>query len=77
MPEGTTTVGLRQAAEQLGVHYMTAYRYVRSGRLPAHKLGSEWQIDPADLEQLIAARPRAVDVAERLGRCTANDSRDA
>ena len=55
MAEGATTVGLREAAEQLGVHYMTAYRYVRSGRLPARKRGSEWQVDPADLARLAAA----------------------
>lgn len=55
MPEGPTTLGLREAAEQLGVHYMTAYRYVRSGRLPARKSGSEWQIDPADLATLVEA----------------------
>ena len=54
MPEGGTTLGLREAAEQLGVHYMTAYRYVRSGRLPAHKVGNEWQVDPADLAALQA-----------------------
>lgn len=59
MPEGGSTVGLREAAEQLGVHYMTAYRYVRSGRLPAKKLGAEWHVDPVDLQQLMAtpARP--------------------
>jgi excisionase family DNA binding protein len=55
--EGATTVGLREAAEQLGVHYMTAYRYVRSGRLPARKQGSEWQVDPADLARLAASPP--------------------
>ena len=27
-------MSLRQAAEALGVHYMTAYRYVRVGLLP-------------------------------------------
>jgi excisionase family DNA binding protein len=57
VPEQATTLGLRAAAEQLGVHYMTAYRYVRSGRLPAHKSGSEWQVDPADLAALAAAPP--------------------
>ncbi|MFN7150374.1 MAG: cobalamin-dependent protein [Microthrixaceae bacterium] len=48
----TETIGLRQAADLLGVHYMTAYRYVRSGRLPATKVGAEWQVDPADLQRL-------------------------
>ncbi|MFZ4519714.1 MAG: B12-binding domain-containing protein [Microthrixaceae bacterium] len=42
-------LGLREAAERLGVHYMTAYRYVRSGRLPATKVGDEWRVDPDDV----------------------------
>ncbi len=42
-------VTLQQAAEELGVHYMTVYRYVRTGRLPATRVGGTWQIDPADL----------------------------
>ena len=37
---------LPQAAEELGVHYMTVYRYVRTGRLPATRIGGTWQIDP-------------------------------
>lgn len=41
---------LHEAAERLGVHYMTAYRYVRLGRLPAHKDGGTWQVAPGDLE---------------------------
>ncbi len=41
---------LIDAAEKLGVHYMTAYRYVRTGRLPAHKVGGQWQVAPEDLE---------------------------
>jgi len=40
---------LRECAERLGVHYMTVYRYVRLGMLPAHKEGAEWKVDPADL----------------------------
>lgn len=65
---------LQEAADALGVHYMTAYRYVRTGRLPAMKLGSEWRVDPADVEALrrptvglgstsAVARPDAADDA--------------
>ena len=43
---------LREAADELGVHYMTAYRYVRTGRLPAARAGAEWRVDRADLELL-------------------------
>ena len=40
---------LKEAAAHLGVHYMTAYRYVRLGMLPATKVGSSWSIARADL----------------------------
>jgi excisionase family DNA binding protein len=39
-------LGLREAADRLGVHYMTAYRYVRTGRLPATRIGAQWWVDP-------------------------------
>lgn len=45
---------LREAADELGVHYMTAYRYVRTGRLPAERAGAEWRVHRADLERLRA-----------------------
>lgn len=44
------TISLREAAERLGVHYMTAYRYVRIGKLRADKRGGQWFVDPAELE---------------------------
>jgi excisionase family DNA binding protein len=45
---------LEEAAEQLGVHYMTAYRYVRLGVLPARKVGGTWQVQPQDVHRLRA-----------------------
>jgi MerR family transcriptional regulator, light-induced transcriptional regulator len=57
-------LGLQDAADRLGVHYMTAYRYVRTGRLPATRIGAQWWVDPADLlaagvGAAVAGRPRA------------------
>ena len=49
-------ISLQEAADELGVHYMTAYRYVRTGRLPAVKEGAEWRVDPADLVDLEVGR---------------------
>ena len=54
MDRSMSPITLTEAAERLGVHYMTAYRYVRTGRLPAQKVGREWQVDPADVERLRA-----------------------
>jgi MerR family transcriptional regulator, light-induced transcriptional regulator len=47
-------LNLKQVAAALGVHYMTAYRYVRTGRLPARRVGNGWVVDAQDLEQLVA-----------------------
>lgn len=51
-------IGLNDAAERLGVHYMTVYRYVRTGRLRAVKEGGEWRVDQEDVDRL---RHRSVD----------------
>lgn len=41
---------LQEAADALGVHYMTAYRYVRLGLLHAEKVGGSWRVEAADLD---------------------------
>lgn len=46
----SNTLSLREVAEQLGVHYMTAYRYVRLGMLPATQSGRTWVVRVDDLE---------------------------
>jgi excisionase family DNA binding protein len=45
-------ISLQEAASRLGVHYMTAYRYVRTGRLPAQRDGAQWFVDPRDLDRM-------------------------
>ena len=52
------TVTLQAAADRLGVHYMTAYRYVRLGLLPAEKVGSTWRVLAADVEAMRKGPPR-------------------
>ena len=57
----TDDITLQQAADALGVHYMTAYRYVRHGQLEARKVDGEWRVSAAALEAFRAGarRPRA------------------
>ncbi len=43
---------LQEAADRLGVHYMTAYRYIRQGRLPATREGAAWKIRTVDVNAL-------------------------
>lgn len=45
-------VSLTEAAESLGVHYQTAYRWVRRGVLPAVKVNGSYEVDPVDVELL-------------------------
>jgi excisionase family DNA binding protein len=56
-PPAAEPISLREAARRLGVHYMTAYRYVRTGRLPARQAGQEWLVDPGDLDLVHPAGP--------------------
>ena len=59
LPRGDNagSMNLKQAASALGVHYMTAYRYVRQGRLPALREGTEWRIARESLESFRAGPP--------------------
>lgn len=52
MPPPRELITLQEAATRLGVHYMTAYRYVRTGRLPATREGVQWMVDPRELERM-------------------------
>lgn len=47
---------LQEAAARLGVHYMTAYRYVRTGQLDAARRDGRWMVRPADLSAFEAGR---------------------
>jgi len=49
--DGSGLLTLHEAADRLGVHYMTVYRRVRLGMLPARKVGGTWRIDPVDLTE--------------------------
>ncbi|MEM8618702.1 MAG: B12-binding domain-containing protein [Actinomycetota bacterium] len=49
-------IDLQAAADRIGVHYQTAYRWVRSGKLPAHLIDGSYRIDPTDLDALEARR---------------------
>ena len=78
-------LSLDEAAGLLGVHYMTAYRYVRQGKLAATRVKGVWQVTPHALdefrkrseERAQAPRPsvdarRTGDYAGELLRCLIN-----
>lgn len=57
---------LHEVAAHLDVHYMTAYRYVRTGRLEAVKVGAGWQVST----EALAAFERDVETAATGDRVT-------
>ena len=67
-------LGLADAADELGVHYQTAYRWVRTGRLPARLVNGQYEVSRTDLRAVEArlrtpSRPKEPG-AVRLGRQT-------
>jgi MerR family transcriptional regulator, light-induced transcriptional regulator len=59
---------LAAAAERLGVHYQTAYKWVREGRLPAVRVRGRYRVEPADVDALIRTRDAPVPAASSGGR---------
>ena len=47
---------LREAAEKLGVHYQTAYGWVRQGVLPARKTPRGYEVSDSHVRDLLAKR---------------------
>src|SRR3954462_4561429 len=65
--QGEIHVNLKTAAQRLGVHYQTAYRWVRSGQLVAVKVGAGYEVSEAAIARLQAQRA----ATERLSDATA------
>ncbi len=51
---------LQAAADRLGVHYQTAYRWVRDGSLKAVKIGAAYDISEQELDRVESERSRPV-----------------
>ena len=49
-------MNLKEAAARLGVHYQTAYRWVRSGDLAAVRVGARYEVSDAAIHQFVATR---------------------
>lgn len=73
MARAKNFITLTEAADRLGVHYMTAYRYIRTGRLPGVKDGHEWQVDAADVDALKRAVARQEQQPVRRRRTRRSD----
>lgn len=43
----------RELADRLRVSKMTVYRYIKTGKIAAHKIGKEYRITKAEYERFI------------------------
>ena len=57
---------LRDAAETLGVHYQTAYGWVRRGTLPARKTPRGYEVSESDVRDLLATRAAGAEPAREV-----------
>ena len=53
-------MNLKEAAHDLGVHYQTAYKWVRAGELVAVRVGGRYEVSPAAIQRFEAARQAVI-----------------
>jgi excisionase family DNA binding protein len=53
-------MSLEEVADMLGVTYQLIYRLVRSGELPAVRLGKLYRVSRSDLEKYLEANKNAI-----------------
>ncbi len=67
-------MNLKEAAHDLGVHYQTAYKWVRSGELPAVRIGGRYEVSQAAIDQFLAARRTVAGADAAAARATRRTS---
>ena len=67
-------MNLKTAARRIGVHYQTAYRWVRSGELVAVKVGAGYEISEAALERFQARGRDGAGAGDARARSTAGST---
>jgi excisionase family DNA binding protein len=61
-------LSLQEAADALGVHYQTAYKWVRRGELPATVVQGRYVVTRTDVDELLARRNRPTQPGARASR---------
>lgn len=56
MRDDDERVDLQSAADELGVHYQTAYRWVRTGKLPAYLVNGRYEVAQRDIASVSTRR---------------------
>jgi len=61
-------IDLQEAARRLGVHYQTAYRWVREGRIPAVRVRGRYELEISDVDAYARERDAPSPATVRGGR---------
>ena len=48
-----TVMTIKDVAEYLGVHPMTVYKFAKTGKIPAFKIGSDWRFHRKYIDEWI------------------------
>ena len=48
---------VKELSEYLKLTEITVYKYVKEGKIPAHKVGSRWRIDKDKIDKLMNCKP--------------------
>ncbi len=62
-------IGAAELAKFFGVSDQTIWRWCKSGKLPAFKIGSQWQVRQSDLNRTITQKLTSKG-ADKSGRAT-------
>lgn len=57
-------ITIREAARYLRLSYQSAYKLVRGGELPAHRIGRAWRIQSKDFEDFCKRSRFEIEVGE-------------
>ncbi len=53
MPQAKEFYRAEDLAKKLDINIMTIYRYIKAGKLKAHKIGKEFRIDQAEFTRFL------------------------
>lgn len=66
MPEKDKILKVGEMAKFFGVSHKTVWEWCSNGRLPAFKIGKEWNVRQSDLQRMISQKVKAEQKKEGL-----------
>jgi excisionase family DNA binding protein len=58
MPDAAPVMTVKELADYLKVHPSTIYRLLKTGQLPAFRVGSDWRFNKEEINKWLAERAK-------------------